>query len=159
MTTTRPLSLAYGSAVSYQGQRYIIRQESQDFATVTLYAPESGRVVQAPIVELSPLSDVPVTPAEDLATIDDEDWQEANRIYGIIKPLLEDPGRTKADVLKRAEECQVHYTSIYRWIQQFESIGKVSVFLRRERKDKGKKLLSEPVEKIVQEGGCQDFCV
>lgn len=151
MTSSRPLSLEYGSAVSYQGQRYIIRQESQDFATVTLYAPESGKIVQAPIVELSPLSDAPVAPAEDLATIDDEDWQEANRIYGIIKPLLENPGRTKADVLEMADKCQVHYTSIYRWIRQFESIGKVSVFLRGERKDKGKKLLPEPVEKIVQE--------
>lgn len=151
MTTTRPLSLEYGSAVSYQGQRYLIRQESQDFATVTLYGPESGRIVLAPIVDLSPLSDAPATPTQDLATIDDEDWQEANRIYGIIKPLLENPGRTKADVLNKAAECQVHYTSIYRWIRQFESIGKVSVFLRRERRDKGKKLLSEPVEKIVQE--------
>lgn len=148
---TLPLSLNCGASVLYRGKHHIVRQETQDFATVILWDPELGALVQAPIPELSPLPDVPAPPVSDLATIDDEDWQDAIKIYEIIKPLLGKPNRTKADLVARAAACNVHYASIYRWIRQFETIGKISAFLRHERKDKGKRLLSAEVEKIVSE--------
>lgn len=153
MTTDRPLSLEYGSEVLYQGQRFLIRKESQDFVTVTLFSPETSQVCQAPIVELAPYVEVasPAPAREDLVAVDDEAWQEANHTYSIIKPLLDMPSRTKADVLRRAAECNVHYTTVYRWIREFESIGKISVFLRQPRRDKGDKRLSPEHEKIISE--------
>jgi putative transposase len=141
--------LDYGSSVLYRGKPHVIRQESHDLATVMLYDEESGKLVEAKIEDLSPCALSSAPPTQDLAAINDEDWQEAKKIYDIIQPLLGKPNRTKADVLDRAVACNVHYVSIYRWIRQFESIGKVSVFLRSERKDKGKKLLSAEVEKII----------
>jgi len=146
-----PLSLEYGTTVSYRGKPHVIRLESQDFVTVVLFDPETEKLVQAPIEELSPRSEIPAPPIQDLATIKEEDWQDARKIYEIIKPLLEKPNRSKADVIERADACDVHYVSIYRWIRQFEAIGKISAFLRGARKDKGKKLLTADVEKIISD--------
>lgn len=149
--STPMLCLDYGASVLYRGKPHVISQESHDLATVVLYDEEAGKLVEAKIEDLAPHSLLPAPSDQDLATVDEEEWQEARRIYGIIEPLLAKTNRTKADVLDRATACNVHYVSIYRWIRQFESVGKISVFLRSERKDKGKKLLSDAVEKIVAE--------
>lgn len=145
------LSLEYGASVLYRGKPHVIRQESHDLVTVVLYDEASTKLVEAKIEDLSPLSPLSSPPAQDLVTIDEEDWQHAKRIYEIIQPLLANPNRTKAEVLERAAACNVHYVTVYRWIRDFETVGKISVFLRGERKDKGKKLLSGEVEKIISD--------
>ena len=148
---TPRLVLDYGTAVFYRGRRYIICQESTDFVSVMLSDPESGRIFQAPIEDLSPLSEKPVAAADDLAIIAEAKLAEATRKYEIIKPLLAMPRRTTAEVLACAEKHGRGIATIYRWLREFESIGKVSVFVRRSRKDKGRIALPKKIEEVVSD--------
>lgn len=80
-----------------------------------------------------------------------ETLEEAERKYTIVKPLLDIPGRTKTDVKAVAEERGIHYTTLYKWIRHFESTGKLSVFVRQPRADKGSKALPAETEKIISD--------
>lgn len=148
---TRSLSLEYGATVFYRGRPHVIKQETQDFTTVVLADADSGELVQAPIKDLASGPETPPEPVNDLQTIPEEDWKDATSIFEIIKPLLDLSDRKKADVIRRAAECDVHYASIYRWIRQYEAVGRVSTFLRQRRRDTGKTLLPESVEKIIKD--------
>ncbi|MBV5269087.1 MAG: transposase [Afipia sp.] len=147
----RSLSFEYGATVFYRGRPHVIKQESRDFTTVVLADSNTGELIQASINDLAPCPDALPEPVNDLETIHEEDWHDATAIFEIIKPLLDLPNRKKADVIRRAEERDVHYASIYRWIRQYEAIGRVSAFLRPRRQDSGKTLLPEAVEKIIKD--------
>ena len=153
MTTNQlpPLSLNYGATVFFRGKRHIIRQESEDFVKVVLFDPESGKLVEAQIVDLSSAEPLQVSPQKDLNAHDKEALAEAEHKYEIIKPLLDKLERTKKDVLARAEETGVHYVTLYQWLRLFETTGKLTAFVRRERKDKGKTMLSSDAEKILSD--------
>jgi len=149
MHQTRPLLLHYGATVFYRGKRHIIRQESMDFATVVLYEPESGKIEKAQIVDLSPVEKLRPVPQKDLSAHEKEALVEAERKFGIIKPLLDKPNRTKKDIQARAKESNVHYVTLYRWLRTFEATGKMSALIRQDRKDKGKTMISTDAEKII----------
>lgn len=145
------LALDYGATVFYRGKRHIIRQESEDFATVVLFEPESGKLVEAQIIELSSSEPLESSPQKDLNAHDKEALAEAERKYEIIKPLLDKPGRTKKEVQARAAETNVHYVTMYKWLKLFETTGKLTAFIRSDRKDKGKTLLPAGAEKILSD--------
>lgn len=150
MTRISPLlSLDYGTTVFYQGRRHIITQETTDFISVMLSDPESGRVLQAPISQISPYSEPPLPSPVDLAYIPEEKLQKANRMYEIIKPLLLLPRRTQADIQAQAEKYKVGRSSIYRWLKEFDCMNRVSVFVPKTRKDKGCTHLPNQVEQII----------
>lgn len=145
---TSPLLLHYGATVFYRGKRHIIRQESTDFSTVVLYEPESGKIENAQIIDLSPSTGLRPTPQKDLNAHEKESLAEAERKFSVIKPLLDKPNRSKKDIQARAEESGVHYVTLYRWLRTFETTGKMSALIRQDRKDKGKTMIDPAVEKI-----------
>lgn len=144
-----PLLLHYGATVFYRGKRHLIRQESTNFTSVVLFEPESGQIMEAAIVDLSPAAPSKPPSRKDMNAHDAEALAEAARKYDIIKPLLDKSGRTKQDVSARAAETGVHYVTLYRWLRLFETTGKVTAFVRQDRKDKGSFLLAPDTEKIV----------
>ena len=146
-----PLSLNYGATVFYRGKRHVVRQESTDFTSVVLFEPESGKLVEAAIIDLSPVGARRAAPQKDLNAQDKEALAEAERKYKIIKPLLDKPGRTKKDMQARAAQIGMHYVTLYKWLRLFETTGKMSVFVRQDRKDKGKTILAPNVEKIISD--------
>jgi putative transposase len=146
-----PLSLDHGACVIYRGKRHVIRQESRDFTTVVLFEPESGTLIEAPIVDLYPAAPLAPSPQKDLNAHDDERLAEAERKFTIIKPLLDKPGRTKQEVMARAAGFELHYVTLYSWLRTFEIQGRLSAFVRRDRKDKGKNLLPAATERIVSD--------
>jgi len=145
---TSQLVLDYGTEVFYRGIRHVIRQESQDFVTVLLFEPESGKLVHAPITEIT-ATKAPLAPQQDLGDIDPDQWEAAEKKYRIIEPLLEMPRLTVEAVEERAHESNVSRATIYAWIDLYKRVGKISAFLRRPRRDKGQIGLPEEVEKIV----------
>ncbi len=153
MTTNHlpALALDYGATVFYKGKRHVIRQESEDFTTVVLFEPLSGKLVVANIVDLSPSEPLQAIPQKDLNAHDKEALEEAEKKYKTIEPLLNKPERTKKDVQESAAKAGVHYVTLYKWLRQFETTGKLTVFVPNERKDKGRSLLPEAVEKIVSD--------
>lgn len=146
---TIPLLLHYGATVFYRGKRHLIRAESTDFATVELYEPESGKTTNALITDLSPSANLRTPPQKDLNTHQKESLAEAERKFGIIKPLLNKPNRSKKEIQAHAEQSGVHYVTLYRWLHMFETTGKMSALVRQDRKDKGKTMIAAEVEKII----------
>lgn len=150
MTDQTPrLTLDYGAAVFYRGRRHVICQESTDFVSVTLSDPESGKVLQAPIEDLSPFSERPAVTHPDLATVGKDRLEQAHRKFEIIKPLLALSRRTEADVQACADKHDVGTSTIYRWLRDFDRVGRVSVFVRQTRKDKGRIGLPKKVEDVI----------
>jgi putative transposase len=146
-----PLLLHYGATVFYRGTRHVIRQESVDFVSVVLFDPESGKLVEAAIIDLSPAAPLKALAQKDLNAHGKEALVAAEQKFKMIKPLLDKPGRTKKDMLARAEQTGVHYVTLYKWLRLFETTGKMSAFVRHDRKDKGKTMLAPDVEKIVSD--------
>jgi len=144
-----PLSLDYGATVFYRGKRHVIRQESRDFTTVVLFDPEEAKLVEAAIVDLSPADPLTTSAQKDINVHGKEELEDAERKFEIVKPLLDKPGRTKQDVVARAAETGVHFVTLYTWLRLFETHGKLSVFMRGNRADKGRTTLPVATEKII----------
>lgn len=84
----------------------------------------------------------------ELTSVDKNDWEEANRRYLLILPLIECSRRTRRMVEKQAKTGGVHVMTVYRWINIFLSTGQVSALLPNKRGfKKGQSRL--PVEVVV----------
>jgi len=144
-----PVVLDYGATVFYRGRRHTVQQETQDFKTVVLFEPESGTLLQAPITELTSAVTPPETTHKDIYAQNVEKQVEAERKFEIIKPLLDNSRCTVQDIQNRAAEFGLHFVTLYRWLNLFETTGRLSAFMRRQRKDKGMGKLAPEVDKIV----------
>jgi putative transposase len=100
-------------------------------------------------VETSETEDVSIN--AELVSIDEDDWGEANRKYTLIKPLLEAPRYTREMIEERARAGGVHWTTLYRWMEAYLRIGRLSALLPNKRGcKKGQSRLSPEVEAILQ---------
>lgn len=89
-------------------------------------------------------------PKIDLCTVGDEDWDMAIERYKSLRPLLENPERTREAAAKVAEEQLVSVATIYRWLERLKSSGTVTCLLRKQRNDAGSKKLNPLVEEILK---------
>src|ERR1700747_2593990 len=87
----------------------------------------------------------------DLASVPEEAWQKAVKRFKILKPLLDmgNSERTFAHIKKAARALGKHPATVYRWIENYGRSERLSVFLRKERSDRGVRRLSNKVEKII----------
>jgi len=145
------LILEYASDVAYRGRRYVICQQPSDFSAISIKDPESGAIFQAAVAELSPYVEKSKASPGDLATIPEKRAAEANYKYEVIKPLLNMAKRTSADVVAQATKYGLSRSAVYQWLQEFDRIGKVSVFVRKTRKDAGKKKIPKQLEDIISD--------
>lgn len=109
------------------------------------------------VLEISKLKNSPPDPSAEAPTVHidhirQKHWNEAKRRFEIIEPLLKE-GRSKTDVVKRAEECGVHTVTLYRWIGLFESSGLMSSLVPGfdSRGGKGGHRLDKATESIVKQ--------
>jgi putative transposase len=143
-----PASLRFipGTTIRWRARRFVI----VDYAGLdALVAREIGkrRLYRVPLSEAV----VDVTPGDgnawtpDLVSVENKAWQIAVRRFKLLKPLLElnHAERTFAKVNKIAFALGKHPSTIYRWIEDYERTGRLSVFLRKERSDRGKSLTTE----------------
>lgn len=116
-----------------------------DLNQVLLKDDETAQVMMAAIADLQLGSSlVEATLSPDLNAISDEEWSEANRRYQVIQPLLNKPGRTRIDVEIRAADFDLHASTLYGWLREYEAAGVLTALLPKRRKDKGStKLLAE----------------
>lgn len=87
----------------------------------------------------------------DLALYSDEEWAEAQRRFQAIKPLLENPIRTREDAEAIAQKNGIHAATLYKWLKLYQASGHVSALVptKRGRKN-GTKLLAVEQEKVVE---------
>lgn len=90
-------------------------------------------------------------PNRDLALYSKEEWAEAQRRFQAIKPLLENPIRTREDAEKIAAAYDVHAATLYKWLKLYQEAGHVSALVpfKRGRKN-GTKLLKTEQEKLIE---------
>ncbi len=87
----------------------------------------------------------------DLALYSAGEWADAQRKLQAIKPLLENPLRTRADADAIARQYKVHTATLYKWLRTFQSAGNVSALVSDKRgRKKGTRLLQEPQEQLIQ---------
>jgi hypothetical protein len=87
----------------------------------------------------------------DLVSVREEAWRMAVKRFKILKPLIErgHTERTFAEVNKIALGLGKHPSTIYRWIEDYERTERLSIFLRKERSDRGKSRLPDKVNAII----------
>jgi len=87
----------------------------------------------------------------DLSTLPDEEWAEAQKRFEIIKPLLENPVRTRKEIVEFGVKHGVSGNTLYRWLRQYQNSGHVSGLVRaRSGRRFGLHLVSEVQEKVIQ---------
>lgn len=128
-----------------------------DFESVIGIEVESGRSVPLPILDLRPVEKIDPATHHDIAEIADADWQEAERRYAAIYPLIDKyvVGRAEAD--KRAVEVGVDTATLYRWLQRYRASGSVLALIPQKRGWKtGKGRIPAFAEAVIEEVVC-DF--
>lgn len=86
----------------------------------------------------------------DVTQFSNEEWAEAQRRFQAIKPLLDDPIRTRAAADQIALEVGVHATTLYKWLRDYQAAGHVSALVPSKRGRKtGTRLLEDEQEKVV----------
>lgn len=151
MTSKLPLlKFTRGTSVCYQNRHYVIAQESGDLETVSLFDSENSCLVTALIKDLTAFPTRVEKPEIDLPVVTEEAWAKALDIFKIIEPLAFLRRRSLAQVKERAQQCGVGVSTLYGWLKDFDRIGKVSVFLRKTRSDKGKRAVSLEAEAVIK---------
>lgn len=142
------LDIRPGAMVEFNGICCVIT-DIVDLDTVLLTEVESRKTYQVKVAELSSITNEPPS-AQDLSTIDAQEWATATKRFEIIKPLLDDKKRTKKAVEERAAQFGVHANTIYRWLRQYHETGLLTGLFKQYRKDKGCYRIDSNVEEIVQ---------
>lgn len=87
----------------------------------------------------------------DLSLYSNEEWAEAQRRFQAIKPLLENPVRTRADADQIAATVGIHTATLYKWLKLYQVAGHVSALVPAKRgKKAGTRLLAEEQENIIK---------
>jgi putative transposase len=142
-----------GSTIRWRERRFVV----VDYAGMdAVVAREVGKrklqriPVNETVGDLTPGDRDVWTP--DLVSVPEEAWQTAVRRFKILKPLFEigHTERTFAKVSKIAAALGKHPSTIYRWIEDYERAERLSVFLRKERSDRGKSRLPNKVNAIIE---------
>ena len=98
---------------------------------------------------LSTTSPLP-TLTRDLADISEREWEIANQRLTIVLGLQKIPNRTRADVEAAGRIAKVDASTIYDWINAFESRGFVTDLVpSKPGPKKGLKRLTPDIEKII----------
>jgi putative transposase len=88
----------------------------------------------------------------ELVLVPDADWQEAQRRFSIIRPLLGLLRRPAELVAEAAREAGVHPITIYRWVTAYEQAERVSALIPTKRDGgRGRSRLNPEVEKILNQ--------
>ncbi|BAO28287.1 Mu transposase C-terminal domain-containing protein [Sulfuritalea hydrogenivorans] len=166
------LELAQGAFVSFRGKACKIRRVMSLDSVVIQYV-DGGETDRVHPIELRPVEEAVVesamqpTPVDegdaevspdaksdkrDINDISDAEWEEAKALYEVIKPLLENPKRTRADVVAVATARGVQASTVYRWMGDYGSTGHVSGLIKGKRgRKKGTRLLTPEQEAIIDE--------
>jgi putative transposase len=146
------LSFDIGVQVSCRGKTYVITRVI-DLDSVLGRDVASGTPERLSVRELQPVESehAPKVPDVDLDAVPDADWQEAERRFDAIRPLLGPRRRTRAEVTEQAKAAGVHLTTVYDWIRRYESVGRISALLpTKPTGGRGKSRLDPKVEGLLE---------
>jgi putative transposase len=157
MTTPAFIAVKAGSPVSFEGRNYRIKYVLglDDVLGIDMATGESKRLRSSelrPAVVEPPDATAAAPHAEmpDLEAVDEEDWKVAQSRMAVIKPLLDDPFRTRAMVEAAAKAADVHFTTVYEWMRLYmDSQHLSSLIPRSPGRRKGTRLVDGDLEAII----------
>ncbi|MGH8110149.1 MAG: Mu transposase C-terminal domain-containing protein [Arenimonas sp.] len=145
-----------GHFVAYQGEKYkvthMLSVESVLATNVVTGNPERLRLES--IVpwkeELSSDSNEAQEVETHFSEVSEDDWKVAQDRFQAIKPLLEDPIRTREAVEKIGTKVGVNATTLYKWMKDYQDSGSVSSLVPAKRGRRvGSKLISPEAEVVI----------
>ncbi|EPL8914395.1 Mu transposase C-terminal domain-containing protein [Citrobacter freundii] len=149
MSGTKLLDLRPGKAVAFKDHPYRI-VEVLSLTEVQLVDETTRETLTAPVSELAvPEKTGQIRP--DISTVDEGSWALARSRLAILKPLLNRPARTRAEVAVVAAEHSLHVNTLYVWLRAYEGSGLLSSLLPKGRCDKGQGRINEAVEELIRE--------
>ncbi|UCM50387.1 Mu transposase C-terminal domain-containing protein [Aeromonas caviae] len=149
MSGTKLLDLRPGKAVAFKDHPYRIA-EVLSLTEVQLVDETTREILTAPISELAvPEKTGQIRP--DISTVDEGSWALVRSRLAILKPLLNRPARTRAEVAAVAAQHSLHVNTLYVWLRAYEGSGLLSSLLPKGRSDKGRGRINEAVEELIRE--------
>jgi putative transposase len=137
------------STVSYEGHHYQVKA-LLDMRRLLIERLEDNNIVVVAVEDVQPVyaNDIK-TPSFELAT--EEQWATANRRFALLKPILEK--RTDGALVKQiARENNVNASTLYRWLDRYETTGLVASLMEQPRNGgRGRPRLSPEIDAIVQQ--------
>jgi putative transposase len=150
------VTIAPGAKVESGGRRYEITH-LLDLEAVLAKDEETGRTERLLIKDITPAAKKAQAEGgsqreQELTLIPEEDWQEAQRRFTHMRPLLVASRRSRAMVEEVARTLELHPATVYRLINAYERTGRVSSLIPPKRDGgRGRTLLEPEVEKIVHD--------
>ncbi|CAG0995415.1 Transposon Tn7 transposition protein TnsB [Rhodocyclaceae bacterium] len=148
------VSFVPGTTVRWRDRRVIV-VDCEGLETLLVLRTGDQKVKRVPIAEVSADHDKAATSfvAPDLLSVSEKDWDAAVSRFNALKPLLDisATNRTLAMIKKVADSLGKHPATIYRWIDKYAKTKRISVFLAKERSDRGSTRLSADVEAVIEQ--------
>lgn len=149
----KTIQIKPGIEVLYKGERYYVTR-LLDLNNV-MAEDAKGGLARLEIKDIEPLLDQKISESVksslELLAVTDDQWLVAQERFALIKPILENPGDGKLlnDIAKKSN---LNRTTLYRWVERYQSTSLVSSLVAKERSGgKGKSRLSEEVEFILKD--------
>lgn len=140
------LKIKKNQKVFYNNEEYIVIK-AINYYTVLIQSADNQNNQLEVLVEQ--LSSQPTLNKVILDSISDEEWNIAEQRYEIIKDLLF-VSRTKQEVIELAKKHNLAYTTIYRWIKQYEETEqKSSLVPKTKKRGKSGSRLDPNIEAII----------
>ncbi|MCF6437766.1 Mu transposase C-terminal domain-containing protein [Pseudoalteromonas sp. MMG022] len=153
----KSLVLEPGKKVSREGKNYRIA-EVFNLSKVILVDESTGETLETKAESLLPPLEVePRKCDEELMLISEEAWETANKRYEVIKPLVNKGGRTRDQVIERAQAHDLHVNTVYLWLRSYEGSGLLTSLLPKTRSDKGAIKGDQIVEEIIKEAIATEY--
>ena len=130
------IQLDIGKHIFFENKEYEITK-LVDLKSILATNIETGKSSILPIEQLHLKNDRKNSFVKNIDDISEKDWREANKRLEIIKPLL-DINKTEELVKTQALKYNLHPSTLYRWIDAYES-SKLLVTLVPKHASKGAK--------------------
>ena len=144
------LEIKPGAIVTYLAEKYMV-QHLIDLQVVLLKHLERPAVyIRAEISHLSVLDMKSQVNFPIVDNISDEQWEEAQKRYNIIEPVINASVDRSTLINYIAAENKIHRATLYRWLEKFEKAGTISALAPLQKgMVKGTSKLSEAQDVLI----------
>lgn len=113
---------------------------------------ENGRAEKLLIKDLKPVSEPDLDNNfihRDLDDISDSDWRKIEKRFEMIQPLIQNASRKEIEI--HAKKIDVHFTTLYRWLRNYQATGTLTGLLPKKRGPKeGLMRIESTVERVIE---------
>lgn len=152
MTSSNFFSIAPGVEVLVGQRRYRITR-SLDINSVLAEDTETGMSSRLRIETMSRIThaeDGDASPEYSVHHFSDETWAVAQRRFEAIKPLIENPARTRSEVASVALSAGVNTSTLYKWLALYHDHQHVAALVpRKPGRNKGDRYLDRDQELVI----------